>query len=90
MQEIELGLIVAGALAIVVVAALRARARLARHPLAIGAMLGIVPGILGAVVVLVPRTDLVPDAAEPVLWLALGLAATGVGLVAVTIGVARR
>lgn len=89
MQEIELALIGAGALAILVVAVLRARATLARHPLAIGALLGIVPGIIGAVVVLVPRTDLVPDAAEPFLWLTIGLVATGMALVALTIGFAR-
>ena len=62
---------------------------LARHPLAIGALLGIVPGIIGAVVVLVPRTDLVPDAAEPFLWVTIGLVATGMALVALTIGFAR-
>ena len=90
MQEIELALIVAGALAILVVAVLRARSTLARHPLAVGALLGIVPGVLGAIVVLVPRTDLVPDSAEPFLWLTIGLVATGMAIVALTIGVARR
>ncbi len=53
-------------------------------------MLGIVPGILGAVVVLVPRTDLVPDTAEPFLWLVVGLIVSGAVIVAVTVGLARR
>jgi hypothetical protein len=88
-QEIELALIGAGALAILVVAMLRHRATFARHPLALGAVVGAVPGIIGAVVVLVPRTDLVPDAAEPFLWLAIGLVASGIAIVALTVGVAR-
>ncbi len=35
---------------------------------------GVVPGVLGAILVLVPRLDLIPDDLEPVLWmLAIGL-----------------
>jgi hypothetical protein len=90
MQEVELGLIVASTLAILVVLALGTRAHLRDRPIAIGAVLGIVPGILGAVIVLVPRTDLIPDSAEPFLWLLVGLVATGIVLVAVSVGFARR
>jgi di/tricarboxylate transporter len=90
MQEVELGLIVASTLAILVVLALRTRAHLRDRPIVIGAILGIVPGILGAVIVLVPRTDLIPDSAEPFLWLLVGLVATGIVLVAVSVGFARR
>ena len=46
MQEVELGLIVAFILAIVVVWVLRSRAHLSDRPLAVGALIGIVPGIL--------------------------------------------
>jgi di/tricarboxylate transporter len=90
MQEVELGLIVTSTLAILVVLALRTRAHLNDRPLVIGAILGVVPGILGAVIVLVPRTDLIPDSAEPFLWLLVGLVATAVVLVAVSVGYARR
>jgi hypothetical protein len=89
-QELELWLLVAAVLAVVVGAAMRTRATLTRRPLAVGAMLGIIPGILGAVVVLVPRTDLVPDAAEPYLWILIALLSSGAVIVALTIGVVRR
>jgi hypothetical protein len=89
-QEVELWLIVASILAIVAVWVLRARAHLSERPLAIGALIGIVPGILGAIVVLVPRTDLIPDGAEPFLWILIGLIATGLALVALSVGFARR
>jgi hypothetical protein len=49
-----------------------------------------VPGILGAVIVLVPRTDLIPDSAEPYLWILIGLIASGIALIALTVGFARR
>ena len=90
MQEVELGLIVASILAIVVVWILRSRAHLSERPLAVGALIGIVPGVLGAVIVLVPRTDLIPDSAEPFLWILIGLIASGIALIALTVGVARR
>jgi hypothetical protein len=89
-QEVELWLIVAAALAIAVVWTIRARAHLAEHPLAIGAMLGVVPGLIGAVIVLVPRTDLIPDGVEPLLWILIGLTASGIALVALSVGFARR
>lgn len=90
MQEVELWLIVASILAFVVVGALRGRAHLHRRPLTIGALLGIAPGILGAVIVLVPRTDLIPDQIEPFLWVLIGLIAAGVALIALSVGFARR
>jgi di/tricarboxylate transporter len=90
MQEVELGLIVTSTLAILVVLALRTRTHLNDRPLVIGAILGIVPGILGALIVLVPRTDLIPDSAEPFLWLLIGLVATAIVLIAVSVGYARR
>jgi hypothetical protein len=89
-QEVELWLIVASILAVVALWVLRVRAHLSERPLAIGALIGIVPGILGAIVVLVPRTDLIPDGAEPFLWILIGLVATGLALVALSVGFARR
>ena len=88
-QTIELGLLVAAALAILVVATMRVRATFSERPAMLGAMLGIVPGIIGAVVVLVPRTDLIPDAAEPVLWITVGLVTSGFALIAFSLGLAR-
>ena len=90
MQKVELALIVVSILALVIVWALRARAHLARRPAAIGALLGIVPGILGAVIVLVPRTDLIPDSDEPFLWILVWLIASGFALFALSVGLARR
>lgn len=49
------------------------------------ASLGMVAGLFGAIVVLVPRTDLVPDSIEPTLW-ALAIAT----VTAVTVGVVLR
>ena len=89
MQEIELWVLAAAVLALMVVWAMRSRATIARHPVAFGSMLGIVPGILGAVLVLVPRTDLVPDSAEPYLWIGIALAASGAAIVALTIAAVR-
>jgi hypothetical protein len=90
MQELELGLIVAAILAIVAVSIMRTRAHLAERPLTVGALIGVVPGILGAIIVLVPRTDLIPDSAEPYLWILIGLIATGIALIALSVGLARR
>jgi len=90
MQEVELGLIVASILAIVAVWVIRARSHVSERPLAIGALIGVVPGILGAIVVLVPRTDLIPDGIEPLLWVLIALIATGIALLALSVGVARR
>jgi hypothetical protein len=89
-QEIELALIVASIFAIVIVSVLRSRAQLTERPLATGALIGIVPGILGAVIVLVPRTDLIPDTAEPFLWILVGLIASGIALIAISVAVVRR
>ena len=88
MQGIELALIVASAIALLTVAAVRYRLRLSQRPRVLGALLGIVPGVLGAIIVLVPRTDLIPDSAEPYLWLLLGLLASGIAIVALTRGLA--
>lgn len=82
MQEIELAFLVASALVLLVFAAVRYRLHLGHRPLLVGALFGVVPGIVGAVVVLVPRTDLVPDGAEPFLWVAIGLVAGGFVLLA--------
>jgi hypothetical protein len=90
MQEVELGLIVASILALVIIWILRSRPNLTGRPVATGALIGIVPGILGAIIVLVPRTDLIPDSAEPFLWILIGLIASGIALIALTVGFARR
>jgi hypothetical protein len=90
MQEVELALIVASILALVIIWILRSRASLTDRPVATGALIGIVPGILGAIIVLVPRTDLIPDSAEPFLWIVIGLIASGIVLIALTMGFARR
>ncbi len=90
MQQIELALIAAGSLTILVVWFVRSRAHLMDRPNAVGAMLGIVPGILGAVIVLVPRTDLVPDQAEPFIWLIVVVVVGCVAVIAWSTGSARR
>ena len=46
--------------------------------------------VLGAIVVLVPRTDLIPDGVEPFLWILVGLIASGLALIALSVGFARR
>jgi hypothetical protein len=89
-QEIELGLIVASVIAIVVSVVVRFRYELVRRPVLIGALIGIVPGVLGAVVVLVPRTDLVPDTAEPWIWLGIAVIASVVAMFAIWRGVVER
>lgn len=89
MQEIELALIVGSALALLATVAIRYRTSLVRRPLLLGALLGIVPGVLGAIVVIVPRTDLIPDSAEPYVWLGLGLLASGIALLALSWGAVR-
>ena len=76
-QEIEVALIVVSVLGLIVAVAAQNRTRLARRPLVVGALLGITPGILGAIVVLIPRMDLVPDAAEPYIWTIIGLLVSG-------------
>jgi hypothetical protein len=90
MQQLEVWAIVGGALSLLGFSAFHNRARLARRPLALGAVLGIVPGVLGAMVVLVPRTDLIPDQAEPALWIALTLLVSGLFLTAIWMGALRR
>jgi hypothetical protein len=90
MQQVELGLIVLITLAVLSLTAYRFRAKVRERPLVFGAMLGFVPGILGAVVVLVPRTDLVPDDAEPGIWIGIALVATGIVLASLSVGLARR
>jgi hypothetical protein len=89
-QQIELWLIVGGALLIVAAVAHRYRATIVRRPLAAAVALGVVPGILGAVVVLVPRTDLIPDQVEPALWVALIVVISGLFMTAIWLGALRR
>ena len=89
-QEVELALLVISAFVIVAAIAVRYRTRLVHRPLLLGALLGIVPGIVGSVVVLVPRTDLIPDAAEPYLWLTIGFIASGIALFALSRGAIER
>jgi hypothetical protein len=88
-QQLEVWLIVGGALTLLATGAFHNRATLARRPLALGAVLGIVPGVLGAMVVLIPRTDLIPDQAEPALWIGLTLLVSGLFLTAIWMGVLR-
>lgn len=83
MQVVELALIGAGALALVVAWAIRGDHQLTRRPALGGALLGIAPGIIGAVVILVPRTDLVPDPIEPYLWILVATVATVIVVAAV-------
>lgn len=90
MQQLEVWAIVGGALSLLAASAFHNRATLARRPLALGAVLGIVPGVLGAMVVLIPRTDLIPDTAEPALWIVLTLVVSGVFLTAIWMGALRR
>jgi len=89
-QQIELWLIVGGALLIVAAVAHRYRATIVRHPLASAVVLGVVPGLLGAIVVLVPRTDLIPDQVEPALWVALIVVISALFMTAIWLGALRR
>lgn len=90
MQEVELALIAAAVLTVVVGWAIRTRAHSSARSLGVGAILGIVAGIIGAVVVLVPRTDLIPDGIEPLIWIVIGVVGTAVTVLALTMGWARR
>jgi hypothetical protein len=90
MQQLEVWAIVGGALGLLAAGAFHNRAKLARRPLALGAALGIVPGILGAIVVLIPRTDLIPDQVEPALWIGLTLFVSGLLLTSIWLGALRR
>lgn len=90
MQQLAVWAIVGGALSLLAASAFHNRATLARRPLALGAALGIVPGVLGAIVVLIPRTDLIPDQAEPALWIGLTLLVSGLFLTAIWMGALRR
>ncbi|HEY3522759.1 MAG TPA: hypothetical protein VGK63_03560 [Candidatus Limnocylindrales bacterium] len=65
----ELFLIAVTLLAIAAVAfQLSVRGLLREHPAVAVAAAGVVPGAFGAVLVLAPRVDLIPDALEPALW----------------------
>jgi hypothetical protein len=86
---VEVALLIAASFAAVGAVALRSGVG-ANHRTALGALLGIVPGIVGAFVALFPRTDLIPDSAEPAIWIVIGTAVTGIILAAATIGFARR
>jgi len=88
-QGLEVLLIIAAAFVAIGAIALRYGVG-TRNRTALGAMLGIVPGVLGAFVALFPRTDLVPDSAEPAIWIVIATAVTGIILAAATIGFARR
>ncbi len=44
-------------------------------------LLGVIAGVLGALVVLIPRIDLIPDQLEPELWVLVIAIASGVVLV---------
>ena len=89
-QQVELALITSGALAILVAVAVRFRSQLRSRPVVLGSLLGIVPGILGATIVLVPRTDLVPDDAEPWIWLLIAILTSVVALAALSRGLFSR
>ena len=90
MQQLEVWLIVGGVLVLLGASAFHYRATLARRPLALGAALGVIPGVLGAAIVLVPRTDLIPDQVEPELWIGLTLLVSGMFLTAIWMGAMRR
>jgi hypothetical protein len=89
-QKLELWLLVGGVLMTLAAGAYHYRALFARRPLALGAALGIVPGILGAIVILVPRTVLVPVQVEAGLWAGLAIIVSGLFLTAIWLGVPRR
>jgi hypothetical protein len=88
-QGVEVMLLIGASFAMLGAAAVRMGA-MSRNRLVVSAVLGIIPGLLGAFVALFPRTDLVPDSAEPAIWLVIGTAVTGIILAAATIGLARR
>lgn len=90
MQQIELWIIVGVLLALLAASAFHYRVMLARRPLALGAALGVIPGVLGAIIVLVPRADLIPDQVEPALWIGVTLLVSGMFLTAIWMGALRR
>jgi drug/metabolite transporter (DMT)-like permease len=61
---IALSLLVIAALAAVI----RGRRRAGRPSLLLVVLAGLFPGVLGAVVILAPETDLVPDQYETAAW----------------------
>lgn len=89
MQALQLVLIAAGILVASAVLATQSRRptddrRLPRL------MLGIVPGIIGAIIILVPRVDLLPDETENDAWIAAAILITAVAAAGTVYRLARR
>jgi hypothetical protein len=89
-QAIELLLIASGILLGVALVAVRFRhVTLTDHTLP-RILLGVVPGVIGALLILVSRMDIVPDDAESDLWGVALVAISAIAIVGTTYRVARR
>jgi hypothetical protein len=53
-------------------------------------MLGIVPGLVGAVIILAPRVDLIPDQNENDAWIVAAILITAVAALGTVYRLARR
>ena len=90
MQAFELVLIAAAILVVsaVLAADYRHRSGTDRHLPKL--MLGIVPGLVGAVLILAPRVDLIPDQNENDAWIVAAILITAVAAVGTVYRLARR
>lgn len=89
MQALELILIAGSVIALVAYFAVRQRHVTddsSRWP---RILLGIVPGIIGVALVIVPQADVVPDEAEGAIWIALAIALSAVAIIGTVYRLAR-
>lgn len=89
MQALELILIAGSVIALVAYFAVRQRHVTdddSRWP---RILLGIVPGVIGVALVIVPQADIVPDDAEGAIWMALAIALSAVAIIGTVYRLAR-
>lgn len=89
MQALELILIAGSVIALVAYFAVRQRHVTdddSRWP---RILLGIVPGVIGVSLVIVPQADIVPDDAEGAIWIALAIALSAVAIIGTVYRLAR-
>ncbi|MEX1171244.1 MAG: hypothetical protein WEG56_01410 [Chloroflexota bacterium] len=90
MQAVQLLLISVGLLLAVAIVAARLDAlELVEHR-GPKVLLGIVPGVIGAVLILVERLDVIPDEAEGDLWAMAMIAISTVAILGTSVRLARR
>lgn len=89
MQALELILIAGSVIALVAYVAVRQRHVTdddSRWP---RILLGIVPGVIGVSLVIVPQADIVPDDAEAAIWIALAIALSAIAIIGTVYRLAR-